>query len=62
MEGENLLGINQLKAYLNSRTFDDRAIVTLFDNSEGIRHDLFLSSLDDELLNDELILDIYVEL
>jgi len=55
---KKLLGINELKAYLNSRTFPEEAIICVFDVEDGTRCDVF-NSLD--YLEDDLILDINIE-
>lgn len=56
-----LLGINDLKKYLNSKEWDDDAILTIFNINEGTRHDVFVDNLDDSWINENLFLDINVE-
>ena len=58
MEGSKLLGVKELRNYLNSNKFDEGAIVCLFDINDGTRHDLFADSLD--YLEADMILDINI--
>ena len=62
MGHKNLLTVNKLKKYLNSREFDEESIVTLFDLNECVRFDIFEDAISDEWLEDELMLDIDVSL
>lgn len=53
----NLLSINELKAYLNSIEFPDDAIVTVYDLSDGTRLDAYLGL---QYFEQERILDINI--